>query len=227
MKPSTAFSTHHSSLITHYLFFSPQSLLIFFTLVAYCLPWLVNPGISLTYGVYDLAEWTSLHPVVRASSPALLLTLLLRLPLICVAGVIVFSRIQKTLRVILIIIITVALLPPLEFFTQYPDDPNYRQQFALALTTLILGSIGLSDYLRRWHSIIRIAASITGAVTSIWGLARAYSLMKDFMLPVQIGPGGVAFAVICAVYGLLQVKQTRQPELPREMIQSQPDQPAG
>ena len=39
------------------------------------------------------------------------------------------------------LMIAIALLPPLEYFTQATNDPNYRQQFVLALITGLIGII--------------------------------------------------------------------------------------
>ncbi len=202
---------------------NPQVLLVLLALVAYCMPWLLNPGVSLSFGVYDLAEWTSLHPAVRASSLPLLLTLLLRLPLVCLAAIVGFSRSHILLRAAFVLIVTAALLPPLEFFTQYPDDPNYRQQFILSLTALTIGGVGLSGYVSRWHSIVGIIASFIGAIASVWGLAQAYELMNAYHLTVKIGVGGVLFIGICIIFGVTQIQETRQPKPPRRISQSQLD----
>jgi len=215
-----------SSAISQSSVLSPQSFLIFLALVAYCLPWLLNPGVSLSFGVYDLAEWTSLHPVVRAGSPPLLLTLVLRLPLICLTVMFAFSRAHILLRAIFVLVIAAALLPPLEFITQSPDDPNYRQQFFLALATFGIGGIGLSGFLARWHRMIQIGGGIVGAVTAIWGLAQAYELMNAYRLPVQLGLGGLFFIGLCIAFSLVEIKETRQPQPPRRIIQSQLDKAA-
>ncbi|MFN8529394.1 MAG: hypothetical protein U0670_12340 [Anaerolineae bacterium] len=59
-------------------------------LIGYFSAWVVNPGVALTLHAFDLAEWASLHPVVRAE-PMLITTLLLRLPLLCFA----YSRLVR------------------------------------------------------------------------------------------------------------------------------------
>ncbi|MCU0513679.1 MAG: hypothetical protein MUE40_14060 [Anaerolineae bacterium] len=59
-----------------------SGLLVPAALLAYLLPWVVNPGAALTPGAYDLAEWVSLTPMARGQSPVLLTPLLLRLPLL-------------------------------------------------------------------------------------------------------------------------------------------------
>ncbi len=60
-------------------------LVIAVMLVCYALPWVINPGVSLTLGGYDLGEWTSLHDAVRGEQLPLLTSFLLRLPLALVA----------------------------------------------------------------------------------------------------------------------------------------------
>lgn len=168
-------------------------------LVLYTLPWLVNPGVSLTPGAYDLAEWASLHPAVRAETPALLTSFLLRLPLACVALLIAFSaRGKRLVPALAVLLIAAALLPPLEFVRAL-GDANYQQQFALALITLVGSAIGLSRVLARWHRAIMLAVTITGAAASALGLFNAYQLMRGFDLPVQIGFGGVMLALTFAV----------------------------
>src|SRR5688500_1464361 len=85
---------------------------------AYRLPWLTNPGSGLSLGAYDLGEWASLHPAVRSGNPALLTTLLLRLPLVCLGLIISigFLRGKLGFALLLIVLTGIALLPPLEFF---------------------------------------------------------------------------------------------------------------
>src|SRR5262245_36944556 len=103
--------------------------LFLLALVFYMLPWVLTPDASLNMGGYDLAEWASLHPAVRASSPPLLLSFALRLPLALLALVVAFSGEQagKTwVRAAFVCLLAVALLPSPEFLTQYRDDPNYR-----------------------------------------------------------------------------------------------------
>lgn len=200
-----------------------QYLLVSLALIAYCLPWLLNPGVSLSYGVYDLAEWTSLHPAVRESSPPLLLTLILRLPLIYVTAIVAFSQLPVLPRAAFVTIIMVALLPPLEFFTQYSGDPNYRQQFALSIVALLVGGIGLSGFLVPWYPAIRIIGSAVVGVTAAWGLEQAYTLMTDYYLPVHIGLGGLLFITLCGCIIIIQIQATRQLLLPRRTSRSQID----
>ena len=57
-------------------------LLVTVGLAGYVLPWIVAPSAALTLNAYDLAEWTSLHPLQRQTSPPLLAPLELRLQLV-------------------------------------------------------------------------------------------------------------------------------------------------
>jgi hypothetical protein len=163
-------------------------------LVFYLLPWLVNPGVSLSPNGYDLAEWASLHPAVRNAIPALLTSLLLRLPLACFALLIAFTTRRGLLPALIVLITALALLPPPEFIKAL-DDPNYRQQAALAVFTLIGGAVGLSGKLPRQRHWIAATVGLLGALASLVGLLQSYDLMRGFALPTQIGIGGALLAL--------------------------------
>lgn len=160
-------------------------------LLGWCLPWLSTPGVSLSFNAYDLAEWTSLNPVVRSANPTLLLTLLLRLPLPCLALAVIWLIRNPILRLIIVGVIALALLPPLEFFTGAGADPNYQQQFALAIASLILGLLAFVKPLQKARLWIVIALLLLGLVGSLVGLLQTLHLMEDFKVPVQVGIGGV------------------------------------
>jgi hypothetical protein len=185
---------------------------------AYCLPWLTNPGSGLSLGAYDLAEWTSLHPAVRSGNPALLTTLLLRLPLACLGLIISIGLLRGKLgfAFLLIVLTGIALLPPLEFFTQYRDDPNYQQQFFLALFTIATGVLSMAI---RPESLIKslvILLAVVGAGSSLVGLLQGYALLEQFKMPTQFGLGGIGFVAIYAISATYflwankwSIKQTR------------------
>jgi len=177
-------------------------------LVLYLLPWLVNPSVSLSPNGYDLAEWASLHPAVREATPALLTSLLLRLPLACLALLIAFTTRRGLLPALIVLIAAAALLPPPEFVKAL-DDPNYRQQAALALFTLIGGAVGFSGQLPRARHWIAVGISLIGALASGIGLLQSYELMRGFNLPTQIGMGGVLLALMFVlVAGAETINQT-------------------
>ena len=219
-------------------------LLIGVMIAGYVLPWVINPGVSLTLGGYDLGEWTSLHEAVRGEQPALLTSFLLRLPLALIAMLIGVAASQPhppalspggegakrlasppnplshgrgddkqphsltpspkgegvhrwLLPVLVILLITVALLPPLEIL-DYPNDPNYQQQALVAGIALVGGFIGVSGIVRRVDSGLRVGISVAGTAAVLIGLSKAYQLMQGFNLPVSVGLGGVLLAALFA-----------------------------
>jgi hypothetical protein len=185
--------------------------LLAFALVTYTLPWVINSGVSLSLGAYDLAEWSSLHPAVRASNPPFLATFLLRFPLACL-GVIAALMASKRRwpKLTASILIALALLPPVEFFTQYRDDPNYRQQFALALLVLL---VCLTAFPHRWARLrgwLSAGAALAAGVSGLLGLSETYRLMRDFGLSTGISLWPFIFAVILLLTACISlVKQNR------------------
>jgi hypothetical protein len=175
---------------------------------AYSLPWLANHSTGLSFGAYDLAEWASLHPAVRGANPTLLASFLLRLPLACL-GLLCFIGLYREnlwLRLIFLALIGIALLPPLEFFTQYRDDPNYRQQFFLAVSTVLFGILSMSLVRRDYIRPLVIALVLIGAISSLWGLLQGYSLMTAFNLTTRISFGGIALLAIYALTGFVLLR---------------------
>ena len=169
--------------------FVPVTLAI--TLVCYMLPWVRTPASALSLGAYDLAEWASLHPIVRETTPYLWSSLALRLPL-AVIGILIASYIAQTpfrrlFGMAVVLLTAIALLPPLEFFTIYRDDVNYRQQFILTFATLILGTILLPRRLANIKPILLSLVSGIGAIAAGIGLSQSLRLMQNFNLPVQLG----------------------------------------
>jgi hypothetical protein len=174
-------------------------------LLAYLLPWVINPGAALTMGGYDLAEWISLHPGARNQSPMLLASLLLRLPLVCVTWLISLQPPQFRfttawwLRALLAVFLIVAQLPPLEFVTHL-NDPNYQQQMALAALSLLGALLGLSGLLFKWQALVMLICVVVGGISSIWGMSQAAGMMHDFRLPAEIGIGVVVYVGVCITW---------------------------
>ncbi len=179
-------------------------------LALYLLPWVVNPAASLTPNGYELAEWTSLHPAVRDAAPPLLTSLLLRLPLVCVALWVAFTTRRGILPALIVLIVTAGLLPP--ELIQATENPNSRQQGALALITLVGGMIGFSGVLPRFRQGVAMMIALVGAGASIIGLLQGMALMRGFELPAQVGAGGVLLvAGFVGALGAVRGKQTGQP----------------
>ncbi|MBC8097973.1 MAG: hypothetical protein H7Y11_00895 [Armatimonadetes bacterium] len=175
----------------------PFAVLLLLALTAYLLPWVLHPGISVSLGGYDLAEWVSLHIPERP----LLTMLLLRLPPACIAVLCAFRwgypRFTRAwwLALGVVLAMGIALLPPLEFFTIFRDDPNYRQQFMLALSTVGIGALGLSGMLARLHKMIIVICCLAAMIASIIGLQGTWGLFAGLRLPTQLGLGSVLFCL--------------------------------
>jgi hypothetical protein len=175
---------------------------IILAICCYNLPWVINPGASLTLNGYDLAEWSSLYPGIRVSSIPLLATFVLRSPLLWISVIIAIApRPLVWLRIILILAIAGVLLPPPEFFTSSLDDPNYRQMLALSIAAFITGILGVVHRGQRGRIAIQIVATALILMTSLSGLVTGISLMREFNLPAHIGPGGVGLIFLSVVFG--------------------------
>jgi len=182
-------------------------------LAAYALlPWAVHKTVALTGNAYDLAEWMSIHPAVRAES-LLLTPLLLRLPLVCIAwwealfqgrvGAGYIPPVQRhfpPLRIAIVILIAIALLPPFEFLTSARDDPNYQQQALLAALALI-GGLALVWIRGAWAHrdaplhLVQALIVVLGAGAGLWGTTRALGYWEGMDVSVSIGAGLIVFAL--------------------------------
>ena len=112
-------------------------------LAGFLLPWVTAPNSTMTLNAFDLAEWTSLHPLQQQANPPLVVPLLLRAQLSIHAIAIMLwssSRKERFLALLLIGLISVAQLPPPEFLNNVAD-PNYRQLLFLALVTVSLSTV--------------------------------------------------------------------------------------
>ncbi len=167
---------------------------------AYSLPWIITPVTSLSLNAYDLAEWSSLHPVVRTAAPPLLLTFGLRFLLVLACLLFVLwprsGRASSGMRLFVSLLGTAALLPPFEFFGESFDDPNYQQQAALALFLMIFSILILTQRLKRWHRVLQIGVCLTGVVVSGITLAASMTLMRELWIKASVGLGSGLF-VIC------------------------------
>jgi len=174
-----------------------MSILLFaLTLLGYFLPFVINPGGGLTLHALDLAEWTTLHPLVRAETPLLLTALLLRLPLLC-AGIMITLQARSSpdkwsrrIGWLCAGSVVLGLLPPLDFVTQL-NNINYQQQFVLALVGLM--SLGISIFARRQSVLftLTVIAGVTGITGGIIGWLRAATLLRNFGIPTSLGAGGL------------------------------------
>ena len=150
--------------------------------VCYLLPWTDHSTAGFTMNGFDLAEWSSLHPAVRSSSPAMLTRFLLRAPLVALAAVLALgAQALPHARLRWLVWcgaagLVLRMIPPAEFFTGETGDPNFRQMLLLSVVGfgLVAAAIplrALPDGVRRgWVAALWAAGCRGGA-----GLSRAWT----------------------------------------------------
>ena len=173
---------------------APTTLLLILLIGAvtgYLLPWAVAPSGPMTLNAFDLAEWISLHPSQHHTSPPLQATLLLRLQLLIVC--VMFGAVSANMRwklfaALVIVALALAQLPPPEYVLD-PGNLNYRQQFVLALASLLASLLLLRVRRAQLLSAILVALPCAGAVSAIAGISQAYDVFATLQAGTAIGLG--------------------------------------
>ena len=185
--------------------------------IAYFLPWVHHQSTSLTLGAYDLAEWSGLHPLIRISEPSRLVSLYLRAIPVLLVALISINAPRPILKSIgwwlsagFIVVVAFGLLPPLEYFTNAGarQDPNFQQHFQLALTSLIIGLIGLSGLLKRFRWLLNIIIAVIGIGIIFEVLDDIIDAMEWSGLAIEVGNGGIlmfVLLVILAAYSAIRM----------------------
>ncbi len=182
-------------------------------LVAYSLPWYTHATAGFTTGAFDLAEWASIHPAVRSSSPPMLTSLLLRLPMVALiaALALVANRFQDLRLRWLIragaLLLALRFVPPSDFFSSASDDPNYRQmaQLTTASVILVAVAIALSHLTRRWQNAALLGVMLGGVLAGWMGLSDTGTLLNNFEIDVSIGPGIIGYTVCAGIVLVLAI----------------------
>ncbi len=160
--------------------------------IGYLTAWVTHPAGGLTFHAFDLAEWASLHPLVRAESPALLTTLLLRLPLVVISILFALSaHRERRWRIwcwAAAFATALGLLPPFDFVTQLSNG-NYQQQFGLALIAAAALALSLTGRLKHAYPILSAAVALIGLISGLVGFARALDLLRAFDVAASPGVG--------------------------------------
>ena len=184
-------------------------------LIGYYLPWLYHNAAGLTFNAYDLAEWISIHPAVRDGNPPLLAPFLLRAVLGALALLAALRAArsfgwERWLYTVFALALAITLMPPLEFFRDAADDPNYRQQFILAVVVLVLFlGIAAASY-RPWLKWVEVTVPTLTAVATIWGVVLALNVAQSLHLEHTLG-GGVIVLLVCLAM-MVMSRLTGQPE---------------
>lgn len=165
--------------------------ILLLVLAGYLLPWVTAPNSAMTLNAFDLAEWTSLHPLQQGATPPLIAPLLLRAQLSILAVLIALwstSRKERILAFLFVVLLSVSQLPPLEFLNNVAD-PNYRQLLFLAIATILL-STGLGLMLpAQFRLFVIIFLTVTGIVTSLAGQSQAIELYQVTLEQGETGGG--------------------------------------
>ena len=198
---------------------------VLLALVGYVLPWVISEGSALSMGAYDLSEWTSLHPLNREAAIPLITSGLLRLPLALVGIYLVTTAAQVRLfsggwwvLAVSLGIFVLASMPPLEWLTEAPRDPNYLQQAVITAGLVIAGLIALSTILnRRLVSLIQVLVLGIALIAAWTGFYQAIALFQQLELVMAIGSGLILFSMAVAVAMLdayVHTKRVNQTGLP-------------
>ena len=165
--------------------------LLLIGLLGYLLPWAVAPSAPMTLNAYDLAEWTSLHPAQRHSSPPLLAPLLLRAQLVILSltfALVVSRRPWRLISAATVAILALAQLPPFEYVYDIANL-NYRQQFGLALASLIAGLVATRVESRRIIQLLLMLLPVVGICAVYVGLSQALEVYRQTQTVVGMGLG--------------------------------------
>lgn len=180
-------------------------------LLGYALPWAVTSSAPMTLNAFDLAEWASLHPAQRHTSPPLLAPLLLRAQLLILTLILALTMSRqpyKLLSTIAVVVLALAQLPPFEYVYDIANV-NYRQQFGLALASLLAGLVITRLGTGRIKGTLLVVLPIVGVVSLFVGASQALDVYRRLQPVANVGLGPwllIASYTGVAVTGLLATR---------------------
>lgn len=175
--------------------------------IAYHMVWQTHKVAAFNSNAFDLAEWVSLHPTVRAESPALFTPLLLRLPLILLAGImaaassVLQAEKAKWLWRGVALLVVLRLNPPTDFYPWGGGSPNDQQLgrlTALGLVVVLVLIIG-GRWLRFFWRPTALVLLIASLITALEGYNRAQKVLDSIQIETGIGGGLVLHVVFLVV----------------------------
>jgi hypothetical protein len=180
----------------------------------FLLNWTVSNTATFTLSAADLAEWASLHPEARTASLPLMASLLVRLPGALIICLVVIqlrrNRVQRSVLIAVGVIGAISLLPPWEFFTQYSNDPNYRQQAALAAITLLFCTA--VSLVRQDRSVfLEIGLALAVGINAVVGLGISQGLIRNFGIETGYGLGGILAILASFLLGAMLLGERLRP----------------
>lgn len=174
-------------------------MLLLLGLLGYLLPWAVASSAPMTLNAYDLAEWTSLHPAQRQTTPPLLAPLLLRAQLAILSLAFALTVSKHWVAAAAVVALAMAQLPPFEYVYDIANL-NYRQQFMLALVSLLAGLTATRLRNRRLTRLLLFLLPVAGIVSAFAGVSQAFDAFRQ---PAAIGFGPwiltASYACIAAI----------------------------
>ena len=183
--------------------------LLLLALAGYLLPWVTAPNSAMTLNGFDLAEWTSLHPLQQQATPPLIVPLLLRAQLSILAALITLwstGRKERFLAFLFVVLLSISQLPPLEFLNNVAD-PNYRQLLFLAVATILL-STGLGFILpAQFRPFVIIFLAVAGILTSLAGQSHAIEL---YQVTLEQGEAGGGLWLIVGAYAAFSLNMLQR-----------------
>jgi hypothetical protein len=176
---------------------------------AYTSAWVSVAPAGLQMGAYDLAEWLSL---IRVSPESLLLRA--HLVLISVILGLLIRDIANHQRfawvlVALPILLVLAQLPPPQHLLDF-GNPNYRQQFLLALISAFGVSVMLSGRLGRIQALVIPTASLIGVIITPIAVLLSLEMMRGYGLEAEAAYGPVLSALCYSGIGAVWVYATHK-----------------
>lgn len=177
-------------------------ILIVLAVAAYHLPWHTHPAAAFSNNGFDLAEFVSLHPHIRAESPTLYTSLLLRLPLLLLALMIVLTAeglVSERARWLwrgVAVLFVLRLNPPAIFYPYGGGSENDQQLGNMMIAGLIIvfAAIAAGRWFKRvYHPLMLVILGVM-LPTARNGYQRATDLIRDGLLvEVKMGGGFVLF----------------------------------
>ena len=164
---------------------------------------------------YDLAEWSTLHPASQIGLIGTWTSLLLRIPLACLAimtYLIIACRTKQTTSIIILLVLSAGLLPPVEFFVSRVYDLNYLQQFMIAGSTLFISLFCFQQPVLRNVNHLLVLMAVIALMTNLLGQLITYSLISTIRIQSQLGLGAVLFPLILVlfIYGVSRVEVAKK-----------------
>lgn len=189
-------------------------------LVFYHMAWSAHKDAFATQNAFDLAEQVSIHPGIRAESPALRTAGFLRLPIPLIAFGVALSALLYTderLRWILrgvAFLIVLRVIPPetaLRTPRDLPDNDNAFQLFYLTMVGIVLILITLpfaKIFTRFWYEVQSVLC-LVALIFPFIGLNRALQLWHELQLDVSLGGGAVFYGLTVVTLLLISLYHWR------------------